>query len=233
MDIQKTSGFENVMKLLYIFLPFILFLFGMYFFYFGVGTHNKVLKTKDDIEFIARNIHDSYLNRKYKDFTTNYVAMSNFLPFDVEIMNTPLGYQIPNRFGGKMFFYEAFSTIAERTLYFALYKEPDKYNEANNGVGAYILLLTNLKKSECVMLSQTNWRQFIPNFIGLESSFVTPHTPYNGLYNLKTYLLIDNLGEKYDTKDEGIISRKPLSTEDAEKACDCDWRNCMVALKFL
>ncbi|MBP5352759.1 MAG: hypothetical protein J6Y91_03220 [Alphaproteobacteria bacterium] len=205
---------------------------GAYFYVYG-GARDKVYATANDIQFIAQNIHNAFLGKKYKDLDTDYVVYKNFLPFSTEPVQTSLGYQINNRFGGKMYFYEAFGKIEERSEYFALYNEPQKYQETYQGTSAYIILLTNLSKKECVLLSRVSWRRFIPNFLGMEISVARPDFPFNGVYNLKHYLLMDNLGEHYNTKDEGILARRPLSEEDADVSCGCRWKNCMVALKFL
>ena len=213
-------------------VPIIIVACGFYFYFYG-SVKKKVYATANDIQYIAQNIHDNFFGKKYAEMNAETIVRNNILPFSIEPVETPMGYQIRNRFGGKMFFYEAFSRLEERTMYFALYNDPEKYSTYYKGYGAYIILLTNLMKKECVMLSRVNWRKFIPNFLGLEVSVAKPSAPYNGVYNLKNYLLIDNLGEKYDTKDEGILSRRPLATLDAENACDCHWRTCMIALKFL
>lgn len=205
---------------------------GFYFYFFG-GAKKKVYATANDIQFIARNIHDAFIGQKYRDFDTDTVVYKNFLPFSMEPIQTAMGYQVYNRFGGKMYFYEAFGKIDERTQYFALYNDPQKYSEYYKGSGAYVILLTNLMHRECALLARVNWRRFIPNFLGMEVSAAKPSSPFNGVYNLKHYLLIDNLGEQYKTQDEGVLSRRPMTEEDAEKACDCSWKNCMVALKFI
>lgn len=224
--------FTKYVTALIVIVPIIVLLCGFYFYFYG-SMKKKVYATANDIQYIVQNIHDTFFGKKYGELNADTIVHNNILPFSIEPIETPLGYQIRNRFGGKMFFYEAFSRIEERTMYFTMYNDPEKYKKYYKGYGAYIILLTNLMKRECVMLSRVNWRKFMPNFLGMEVSAAKPTAPYNGVYNLKHYLLIDNLGEQYSTKDEGILTRRSLSVDDAEKACDCHWRTCMIALKFL
>ena len=234
MRSHSSSGISSVLKLLYVLLPVCLVFFGAYFFYFHFTVQKKITKTKDDVAIITKNISIGLMGQKYKGFDSNFMAFSNYLPFDILPKETDLGYQIPNRFGGKMIFYEAVGNQQERMLYFGLYNNQKKYKEVYKGVSAYVILFTNLKQKECMALAQINWRDKHPNFLGQETAFVTISSQQNGLYNLQNYILVDNLDEaKYKTKDKGIISRKSLTKQEALKACDCVGRNCRFALKFL
>ena len=230
---RQATALESVLKLLCYILPILLLLFGAYFFYFGVYLRNKVTKTINDISVITQNIQDSYSESKYYQFDTNLIALGNFLPYDIEPKQRGSNYYIPNRFGGQMHFYEAFSNKQERTLFMALHNKPEQYKKVYTGVGAYMIVLTNLNKRECSSLSLVDWRQVNPNFMGIEAAYLTPSKLYSGTYNLKTYVLKDNLGEQYSTKDDGIVSRHRLTPQETKKACNCNWRSCTVALKFL
>jgi hypothetical protein len=227
-------GYSLFSHIFHFIVPIAIIGCGVYF-YFHSRQSRCMMQTKNDITYITQGIKSTFMGQKYYLFDNTSVALSdNILPFDIETKNTAKGYIIPNRFGGKMYFYEAFAKISERTLYFANYKDPEKYNKIYGGVSAYILLLTNLNKDACMLMAETDWRRQIPNFLGLEASAVTASTPYNGFYNLRTYLLVDNLNETYKkTSDFGTISRKPMSGDEADQACNCRWNNCMVALKFL
>ena len=94
-------------------------------------------------------------------------------------------------------------------------------------------MLTELSGRVCRVLAQVDWKNNMPNFLGLEAGYTTPRNQNNGLYNLHYYVLKDNLGEKFLTDDAGKQSYDALTTEDARKACGCMWRSCSLALKFL
>lgn len=231
---SSNSSFNSVLRLVYGLLPLCLLIFGVYFFYHYFFIERNIIRTKDDIVFITKNVHTGLLGQKYKGFDSTFMAFSNYLPFDLVPKANGNGYQIPNRFGGKMVFVEAVGNQTERMLYFGLYKNPKKYKDVYTGVSSYVVLFTNLKKRDCVALAQIDWRGLVPYFLGQEAAFVNLNSQYNGLYNLQNYILTDNLNEaRYKTKDKGVISRKPLTKEAAEEACGCVGRNCRFALKFL
>ena len=230
---RKTLAFESVVRLLYFFLPLLLLLFGAYFFYFKVYLRGKVNKTVSDIAVVTQNIQNAVAEGKYRSFDTNYVVLSNLLPYDIKVEQKGTNYYVPNRFGGRMFFYEAFSNKKERTLFMALHNRPEDYQKVYTGVGAYMIVLTNLNKRECSTLSLVDWRRVNSRFMGIESAYLTPTKLYSGTYNLRTYILVDNVGEEYSTKDDGIVSRSKLTPQEIDRACNCSWRSCSVALKFL
>ena len=230
---NDTSSLGAILKLLYFLLPILLVIVGTYFFYYKFAIERKVVKTKDDIIYITQNIKKGLDGRKYKDFDSNFMVFSNYLPFDLIPKQTAYGYKIPNRFGGLMIFYESVGTIQERGMYLNLRKTPKRYKEVYGGVSTYIVMLTQLKKEYCSLLAQTDWRKIANNFLGMEAAYVTPTSLYNGLYNLQMYVLIDNPDEKHKTKDLGVISRSPLSKQEADRACQCNGRNCSFAIKFL
>lgn len=228
---KKLTPFELFVKYMMLFIPLTLLFCGLYFAYYKMSLHNKITKTQEDIEFITHNINDAFQGT-LKNFNTQTAATSGVLPFDIETKQTSVGYQIPNRFGGYMLFYEAVNTKVERTLYFSLYKDVKRYKEVYPGVGAYVILFTNLSKNECRALAQTDWSNRYATYMGMEASYVTPTSQYNGLYNLQVHILKDNRGEDFNTKDEGIVSRSWLNKDSAQMACKCKQRNCLFALKF-
>lgn len=234
MKSNSSSAISSVLKLLYLLLPLCLVLFGAYFFYYHFTVQKKITKTKDDVTIITKNIHTGLMGQKYKNFDSSFMAFSNYLPFDIIPKPADVGYQIPNRFDGKMIFYEAVANQDERLLYFGLYKNQEKYKKVYKGVSSYVILFTNLKKQDCIAMARTNWKEISPQFLGQEAAYVNPQSQQNGLFNLQNYILVDNPKEKnYKTFDKGITSRGPLTKEEATKACRCSGRNCRFALKFL
>lgn len=234
MGSKSSSAVSSVLKLLYFLLPLCLVLFGAYFFYYHFTVQKKITKTKDDIAVLTKNVHAGLMGQKYKGFDSNFMAFSNYLPFDIIPKESGLGYQIPNRFDGKMIFYEAVGNQQERLLYFGLYKNQKKYKDVYKGVSSYVILFTNLKKQECIAMAQTDWKEISPQFLGQEAAYVNINSQQNGLFNLQNYILTDNQDEtKYKTFDTGVVSRKPLTKQEAINACRCKGRNCRFALKFL
>ena len=223
-----------IAKTFYLIVPLALLIFGAYFFCFKFFVQKNIIKTQDDIMIITKNVENYFIGRKFKDFNSNFMLYSNLLPFDLGTNNpTEVGTKIKNRFGGEMKFIESVATIDEQMLYFGLYKDKEKYKRIYPGVSAYVILMTKLKKRDCTILSMIDWRRFIPFYMGLEISVRTPEHPNDGYFNLRNFILIENIQQKYQTKDLGITSRTPLSKQIAKKACNCKRKNCTIALKFL
>lgn len=215
---DKKSCFEPVLKLLYFCLPLFCLVFGLYFAYFHIFLNNNILKTKNDIVQIVSNMSETFKG-SYPSLDANILVMQNILPYDFPIRKTVNSYDVSNRFGGKIFFYNAYNTLAERI------DNPDN-------LSAYIILFTRLTKKECKKLAQTDWRRNFPNFLGLEASYLSAQKTFNGVYNLRNYLLFDNLNEQYNSRDEGFITRRHLSRQETKVACGCLLNTCTVALKF-
>lgn len=232
MTEQKyTDKLSKFFRFLCILLPFCLLVFGAYFIYFGIYQRNKIKKTYDDIITITKNIKSSY-NGVYKDFNNENIILRELLPYDIHIDRENNNYGIFNRFGGQIFFYEAFFTMQEKILYFSLYNEPQKYKQLYNGTTAYLMLFTGLTRRQCRILATTDWKSFAPNYIGLEVSYLDNHGKYNGVFKLKTQLLSEPDTKYYASKDEGIISSVPLTFQEAKNSCICSNNNCTIALKF-
>ena len=231
---QKNEFVPSVLKVFYFLIPLLIIVFGAYFFYLKFFVQRNIIKTQDDVIIINKNIEAYFIGRKIRDFNSSFMIYSNLLPFDLEIKNTQSNNpEIKNRFGGQMQFLEAVATSAEQMLYFGLYKNQDKYHKVYTGVSSYIILLTELKKRDCVILSMIDWRRFLPLYLGMEAGVRTEQHPNDGYFNLQNFILAENINQRYKSKDTGITSRKPLSKETAEKACNCHDKNCTFAIKFL
>lgn len=232
MKKSRSLSLDSFIRFLYFFIPIILVITGLYFAYFHFLADYRVSKTKNDIVFITQNIRTVFENVPFRDFDTTTIINGSYLPYELEPQTVDGVTYIPNRFGGRIYFYEAFKTKLERSLFFSLYRDPDKYQSVYPGVGAYIILLTNLNSSECRRLAMIDWKKSNANFMGLEAAYLTPDDLINGLYNLRTHLLDDNFGEVHHTKDKGLTSRVPFTRKQAKEACGCSWRSCTIALKF-
>ena len=231
----KVSKFSLIVNFVVLLTPFIFIICGAYFGYFGFYMRNKFNKTFEDIQTIDKNIKQNHTGI-YKNFDTQYVVLSNFLPYDLEVKNsaskTPL---IKNRFGGNMFFYEALNSEAERTLYYGLISEPQKYKSIYTGVSAYIILLTGLSSYECQKLATHDWAKIMPNYIGIEVSSLEYNQIYNGFTKLKTSFIPDSENDALyhnSIKDKGYISVRPLSDARAKEKCNCKSDNCTFAIKL-
>lgn len=228
----RSFSLDAFIYFLYIFVPVLLVITGLYFAYFHFLADYRVSKTKNDIIFITQNIRNNYGTSNFRSFDTATIMSGSYLPYELEPQTVDGVTYIPNRFGGRMYFYEAFKTRVERSLFFSLYRDPEKYQKVYPGVGAYVILLTNLNSSECRKLAQVDWKKDNSNYMGIEAAFLTPDDLGNGLYNLRTHILEDNFEEQHHTKDKGLTSRIPFTHKKARKACGCTWRSCTIALKF-
>jgi hypothetical protein len=208
---------------------------GIYFLYFGYYERNKIVQTISEVKEIVQSVNDKNRHNKYQNFDTNSVAMTS-LPYNVVPKETKGVYTIPNRFGGEMIFSEAVYNKDERMLYFALYDKQEQYKKLYTGVTAFVLLLTNLNRYECMQLAQVDWAAQIPAFMGMEPSYMSAKNPDNGIYNLSNYVLADNSDEKdintLKTLDEGKVSKTPMPAQDALQNCKCLLSGCSIALKF-
>src|SRR5574344_2119682 len=232
---NNQSGVDGVLKLLYRLLPLVLVVFGGYFGY-GLYQQNKISKTYGDVLNVTKNVKAKYVGI-YKNLDTREMVLNNLLDFADNIKETPNGYDVPNRFGGKTYFYEALNTKAERTLYYGLITDMNKYHQIYPGVTAFIILYTGLEQKVCKKLAQTNWKKFIPNFVGLEASYITPTAKYNGISKLKINFTVDDSENdvtyaKSNFQDKGYISSTPMTDEQSTTACACEKDNCTIALKF-
>ena len=235
MEKGSTRGTINLAKYFGIAFALANVFGGIYFLYFGYYERNKIIQTIKEVTEIVQSVNDKYKHGKYKEFNSNSVAMTA-LPYNVVPKKQKEKYIIPNRFGGEMIFSEAVYNKDERTLYFALYDKPEQYKKLYDGVTAFVLLLTNLNRYECMQLAQVDWTTQIPAFMGMEPSFMLPQNPDNGIYNLSNYVLADNSDEKdintLKTLDEGKVSKTPMSAQDALQNCKCLFSGCSIALKF-
>ena len=230
----RTSKFRIVFSLVVALMPFIGIIYGAYFGYFGFYMRNKFNKTYEDIEYINKNIKE--LNQgNFRNFDTQYVAFSNVLPYDLETSKSGENTLIKNRFGGNMFFYEALNSEAERTLYYGLIAEPQKYKSVYTGVSAYIILLTGLSSYECRTLAEYDWDNLLPNYIGIEVSSLEHGQIYNGFTKLKTGFIPDAENDTLyygSIKDKGYISQRPLGKKRAKSKCNCKTDACTFAIKL-
>ena len=217
MSEQRTS-LDRILRLLYLLLPLFFLLFGGYVAYFRIYLQNNVKKTLADVVQIVNNMSETFEGR-YPTLDANLLVLQNILPYDFPVRKTEKSYDFSNRFGGKVFFYNAYNTVAER-------------EENSEILGAYIILFTRLTKKECKKLAQIDWRRKMPNFLGIEASYLSAQKSFNGVYNLRNHLLFDNLHEKYLTKDEGMIRRRSMNRLETKEACGCLINTCTIALKF-
>lgn len=202
-------------------------------FFWGVIVRNSINSTIDDITEITRKLAENKKDEKYRLFNTDSIALGEYLPYDLKAEPDGEHFLISNRFGGQMHFLEAVGNKKERTLYFSLYKDPEKYHKVYDGVSSYVIFLTNLTAGICKELAKTDWPAKIPSFMGIEAAYTTPTSQNNGVYNLSNYILADNEGEvAKKTVDHGMALRRPLTEAEAQKACGCSWRSCSIALKF-
>ena len=118
-----------------------------------VDLQNNVKKTLADVVQIVNNMSETFEGR-YPTLDANLLVLQNILPYDFPVRKTEKSYDFSNRFGGKVFFYNAYNTVAER-------------EENSEILGAYIILFTRLTKKECKKLAQIDWRRKMPNFLGV------------------------------------------------------------------
>ncbi len=235
----KTSFKDKIrsfLRFLTYVMPVVLVVFGIYAFYLKI-VQNRVIDTQKDLMTFTKNVSTRYNQTIYKNFDTDFISYSEYLPIDLKIKKTDHGNEVVSRFGGKMIFKESPKTVEERDWYKFIIREKQRFEAHYNGLGAYTVLFTELRKQECVSLATTDWQKIIPNFMGLEASAVSDTHPYNGIENLHYYILAkDKDGNEYNEKpkgrDEGVISRGPMDTLEALKACSCFGSSCQVALKF-
>jgi len=236
-DTVKVSKFKLLVHIVIALLPFICVIYGAYFGYFKVYKRNQFNKTYEDIKYINKNVRNRN-PETYKNFDNLYVSLSDILPFDIvvdkQVANTNMPL-IKNRFGGNMFFYEGLNSEAERTLYYALVDKPSRYKEIYPGVTSYIILLTELSKFECQTLATHDWSDLVPNYIGIEVSSLENNQIYNGFTKLKTSFIPDTRNDALyakSIKDQGYISRYPLTEKRAEEQCSCFLNTCTFAIKL-
>ena len=193
---QKMSVFIDVsLKILKISIPIIFIIVVAYMFYIKI-TNVRVENTQNDIIMVVENIKNYVKDGgKLNDFNADFIAYSGYLPSDVQTKQTERGYSILNRFGGKLMFHEAFLDTAERDKYMEMAKDPRLLKNQYRGLHAYTILFTELRRRECRGLAQVNWKARLPNFMGMEISYISLHNPYNGINKLSRGLLTDNIGK--------------------------------------
>lgn len=223
---------RSLLRFLVYLLPVIFILIVGYIFYLKI-TKYRVEKTQEDLVYFMQHVRDNYPSARYMDFNADFIGYSDFLPLDVKIKQSDTGNDIYNRFGGKMIFNESPKTIAERKNYLYIKREEKMFKAQYKGLGAYVVMFTELKRHECIEMAITDWKSVLPNFMGVEASFVSEREPYNGLERINYFLLTDNQDEEYKSADNGTVSRKPLTQWEALRACNCMTDNCVVTLKFL
>ncbi len=216
----KSLTIETALKLLSFLIPLLCLIIGGYFAYTNLFFKQNLNKTIEDLEQITRNMSERF-NGRYPALNSTLLVVSDILPYDLKTTQNSLGYDFSNRFGGKIFFYDAYNTLSEKNNF-----------TDSSYVGAYIILLTRLTPNECKKLSRTDWRRKFPNFLGLEASYLSAQKTFNGVFNLQNYLLFDSFEINSGSRDEGTISRRYLNKNEAEKACACLLNTCTVALKF-
>lgn len=217
---EKSLTVETALKLLSFLLPLLCLIIGGYFACEHLFFKQNFNKTIEDLEQITGNMSEKF-NGRYPALNSTLLVVNDILPYDLEVTENAMGYDFSNRFGGKIFFYDAYNTSTE------------KNNFTNSSyVGAYIVLLTRLTANECKKLSQTDWRRKFPNFLGLEASYLSAQKSFNGVFNLQNYLLFDKFEVNSNSRDEGTISRRYLTKNESEKACACLLSTCTIALKF-
>jgi hypothetical protein len=222
---------RKILKFLFYAMPVIFLFLVLYIFCLRI-TKNRVYQTQKDIVFFVNKVKANYENMKYKDFNADYISYSEFFPMDVKIKQTEEGNEMYSRFGGKMLFLESPRNIEERRNYFFIKREEKMFNARYDGLSAYIVVFTELRREECIDLARVNWKAIAPNVMGIEASYISRHEPYNGVENLNDYLLEDNPGEDFKSQDKGEIHRQTMTKWQAMNACDCLRRTCTVALKF-
>ncbi len=234
LKVSKVKIFFNILVAM---VPVVCLIYGAYFGFFGIFLRNKFTKTYEDITYINNAIKER-ISGVYKDFDTQYVSLSEVLPFDLEVNKQEQANGQPlikNRFGGNMFFYEALNSEAERTLYYGLIKNPEEYRKVYNGVTSYIILLTGLNSYECRKLAMHDWGEQLDNYIGIEVASLDNNQIYNGLTKLKTSFISDAKNDAlyYNAiKDNGYISNYPLSEKRAKEKCSCQSDTCTFAIKL-
>ncbi len=230
----KDSKYKKITEFAITATPYICLCFGFYFAYTGFYLRGKFKKTYEDLKTISYNISSLKLE-KYRNFNTNFVSLSNLLPYDIEVIKEENNdATIKNRFGGKMFFHEALNSEAERTLYYGLILDKEKYKRVYSGVSAYIILLTELSSYECQVFSTYDWAKLLPNYVGFEASALD-NKPSNGYTRLKVSLIPDAKDDALyanSIKDTGFVSDKPITRSLAKKKCDCGWNKCTFAVKL-
>lgn len=222
---------RKLLHFLVYFLPLIFIVIVVYIFYLKI-TKNRVEQTEADLIYFTQRVRTNYPSVKYMDFNSDFIGYSDFLPLDIKVKQSDAGNEIFNRFGGKIIFTESPKTLAERKNYLYIKREEKMFKAQYQGLGAYVVLFTELKRHECITMAMTNWRASLPSYMGMEVSYITEREPYNGLEKINYYLLADNQDEEFKSADNGLLTRQPLNQWDALKACNCLRDNCTVALKF-
>lgn len=196
-------------------------------------VYSHAEKTVNDIRETVQIFSTAFPNGNYRGVNTDAVVLGGNLPLEIRSKFVDANYKINNRFGGRIYFYEALGDTVERDDYFTYGSDVQLYQRMTSKNSAFIISLTNLKKRECKYFATLDWKMYIPSFMGLEAAVLTPENMTSGVYNLNTMVLRDNEGEApFATKDIGTISRTHLDSKQADEACNCFWKNCIISLKF-
>ena len=212
-------------------IPILLVLTFFYALYVRI-TIKRVADTRNDVVTLLKNIKSKYNRTTYTNFDSDFIVFSEYLPLDLKTGKGSKGNEIINRFGGKIIFKESPKTLEERKIYIHWRNDSERYASLYNGLGAFTMLFTDLKKQECIHMAMVDWRRVSQGFMGFEASPYDERLPYQGIENLEYYILEDNQDEKYESRDIGTISRGPVSFASGFSACSFIGSSCSFALKF-
>ena len=227
----EVSSIRNILKRALYLLPVILVIAISYLYYLE-KTKQRVSDTKKDIVFLTKNLSLFYDRPNYKNFDSDFVSYSNYIPKSLKIQQATDRNEIINRFGGKMIFKESPLTLEERQNYLYMIRDRKAYEASDNGLKAFTVLFTELETQECVRLAIIEWEKISPRYMGIEASHLSPKHPFNGLEKLDYYVLENYDENNYKGHDEGFVTRTHFTTMKAVKACACLRNNCTIALKF-
>ncbi len=207
---------------------------GMYFLYFNAFLGYKFGKACDEITILNRNVQNFYKGL-YRGLNTDSAYTNQLIAPSMAATRNENGVTLQNSFGGNIIIMEALNTGNERSLFYGLQTEPEKYKRLYQGVTSYIVMYTGLNKNMCMKFARNDWKLQIPTFIGIEVSNIPANKIYQGFSKLRAGFIDDDKeNDKYytGTKDKGIISQYPLEKKEAEDACSCTENNCTIALKI-
>lgn len=225
--------FKDLLKFARYMIPVIFFIAVAYTFYLRF-TKMDAEQTVEDIIYITTRIREDRQETVFRNFNNDTVVYGGFLPIDIKTRPSDIGYIIKNRFGSDMFFRDSYKTKDERDYYVSLSKRYEDYSPFYQGVGAYTITFSNLKRRACMLLAQEDWKKAVPNFFGMEVGAVTEQEPNNGWEKLNQGLLVDVNGLDYTGTDNSLVANRPLEFREAFRECKCFIKdNCVVSLKFI
>lgn len=232
---MDSDVYDSTLKIIFHWLiVFVAAIYGVYFLYFHVYVNYKISKTQEDIQLINRNVQEMYKGL-YKNLNTFAAYQNHLIPSSVKGTRNENQVVLQHRFGGNLIIMEGLNSGSERSLFYGLINDPQKYNELSSGVTAYIIMLTGLDKKICRQFAQIDWLRVVPNFIGMEVSNIPANNAYQGFNKLRAgFISDDKENDRFyaHTKDSGIISDVALSADEAKSACACRANGCSIALKL-